>query len=66
MTDIVPSTGGAHGVGLATYAADGRVLDAWYLHPERTAGGGAAGTVPVSAGALEDALGGGAARAVGR
>ena len=64
MTDIVPSTGGAHGVGLATFTADDRVLDTWFLRPERTDGAGAAGTEPMRAGDIEDALGGGAARAV--
>jgi 2,3,4,5-tetrahydropyridine-2-carboxylate N-succinyltransferase len=64
VTDIVPSTGGAHGVGLATFTADDRVLDTWFLRPERTDGTGEAGTVPVRAGDVEDALGGGAARAV--
>ena len=34
MTDIVPTTGGARGAGLATYSDDGRVLDTWYLQPE--------------------------------
>lgn len=65
MTDIVPSTGGARGVGLASFTADDRVLDTWFLHPERTDGGGEAGTQPVRAADIEDALGGGAARAVG-
>jgi len=64
VTDIVPSTGGARGVGLATFAGDDRLLDAWFLQPERTEGGGTTGTEPVRAGDIEDALGGGAARAV--
>ncbi len=34
MTDIVPTTGGARGAGLATFSDDGRVLDTWYLQPE--------------------------------
>ena len=65
MTDIVPSTGGARGVGLASYTADDRVLDAWFLHPERTAGGGEAGTQPLRAADIEEVLGGGASTAVG-
>ena len=65
MTDIVPSTGGATGVGLATFAADEHVLDAWFVRPELTAGGREAGTRSVAVGAFEDALGTAAARAVG-
>ena len=66
MTDIVPSTGGAHGVGLATFTADDRVLDTWFLRPERTDGGGAGRHAsrcgrPTS----RTRSGGGAARAVG-
>lgn len=57
MTDIVPSTGGAYGVGLATYAADGHVLDTWFLTPERTEGGHDDGTQPMSAATAEVALG---------
>jgi 2,3,4,5-tetrahydropyridine-2-carboxylate N-succinyltransferase len=64
VTDIVPSTGGARGVGLATFTADDRMLDTWFLRPERTDGSGVAGTEPMRAGDVEDALGGGAARAV--
>jgi 2,3,4,5-tetrahydropyridine-2-carboxylate N-succinyltransferase len=64
VTDIVPSTGGAHGVGLATFTPDDQVLDTWFLRPERTDGAGEAGTVPMRPGDIEDALGGGAARAV--
>ena len=56
MTDIVPTTGGARGAGLATFSDDGRVLDTWYLQPElgdqpRT------GTEALSPGAIEDATG---------
>ena len=57
MTDIVPSTGGARGVGLATFNADGRVLDTWFLRPERTDDVGAAGTEVLGADAAEAALG---------
>jgi 2,3,4,5-tetrahydropyridine-2-carboxylate N-succinyltransferase len=65
VTDIVPTTGGARGAGLATFSDDGRVLDTWYLGPElgdqpRT------GTEPVSPGALEDATGVSANHVVGR
>ncbi|MEU6997812.1 2,3,4,5-tetrahydropyridine-2,6-dicarboxylate N-succinyltransferase [Nonomuraea sp. NPDC046570] len=34
MTAIDPATTGAHGVGLATIAADGTVLDTWFPAPE--------------------------------
>lgn len=63
MTHTVPSTGGARGVGLATFTADDRVLDTWFLRPERTEGGGATGTEPMRPSDIEDALGAGAARA---
>ncbi|HKA84612.1 MAG TPA: hypothetical protein VKD21_12150, partial [Acidimicrobiales bacterium] len=33
MTDAHASIAGARGVGLATFAADGRVLDTWYPSP---------------------------------
>ena len=65
MTDIVPSTGGARGVGLSTSSADGRVLDVWFVRPERTDGAGKAGTEPVPPGVVEDALGVGLGRAIG-
>jgi 2,3,4,5-tetrahydropyridine-2-carboxylate N-succinyltransferase len=65
VTDTVPSTGGARAVGLATFTAADQVLDTWFLRPERTDGGGSAGTEPVRAADIEAALGGGAARAVG-
>ncbi len=57
MTDIVPTTGGARGVGLATYSADERVLDAWFLRPERATDAGPAGTEVLGADAAETALG---------
>ncbi|MEV4898618.1 2,3,4,5-tetrahydropyridine-2,6-dicarboxylate N-succinyltransferase [Nonomuraea sp. NPDC055795] len=34
MTAIDPTTTGAHGIGLATIAADGTVLDTWFPAPE--------------------------------
>jgi 2,3,4,5-tetrahydropyridine-2-carboxylate N-succinyltransferase len=67
VTDTEPSTGGASGVGLATLAADGRVLDVWFVRPERTTGSDApAGTEAISVGAVEDATGLSAAKAIGR
>jgi 2,3,4,5-tetrahydropyridine-2-carboxylate N-succinyltransferase len=33
VTDLDPSTTGAHGIGLATIAADGTVLDTWFPAP---------------------------------
>ena len=36
MADLEPSSGGARGVGLATVTAEGRTLDTWFLHPERS------------------------------
>jgi 2,3,4,5-tetrahydropyridine-2-carboxylate N-succinyltransferase len=66
VTDILPSTGGARGVGLATLTPDGQVLDTWFVAPERTTGGEAAGTEPISVGAIEDASGLSADRAIGR
>jgi 2,3,4,5-tetrahydropyridine-2-carboxylate N-succinyltransferase len=66
VTDIVPSTGGARGVGLATLTPDGQVLDTWFVRPERTAGHEPAGTEPISVGAIEDASGLSADRAIGR
>ncbi|MEO7571106.1 MAG: 2,3,4,5-tetrahydropyridine-2,6-dicarboxylate N-succinyltransferase [Acidimicrobiales bacterium] len=65
MTDIVPSTGGARGVGLSTSSADGCVLDAWFVRPERTDGAGVAGTETVPPGVVEDALGVGLGKAIG-
>ena len=65
MTDIVPSTGGARGVGLSTSSVDGRVLDAWFVQPERTDGSGTAGTETVPPGVVEDALGVGVGKAIG-
>jgi 2,3,4,5-tetrahydropyridine-2-carboxylate N-succinyltransferase len=57
VTDTPPSTGGAIGVGLTTRAADGRVLDVWFLRPERRDDAGTAGTEVLGADAAETALG---------
>ena len=65
MTDIVPTTGGAQGAGLATYTDNGRVLDTWYLQP--TLGNHpTTSTESISPGAIEDATGVSAIRIVGR
>jgi 2,3,4,5-tetrahydropyridine-2,6-dicarboxylate N-succinyltransferase len=66
VTDLEPSTGGARGVGLATIAPDGTVLDTWYVAPERTTEARATGTEVISVGAVEDATGLSADRAIGR
>ena len=65
MTDIVPTTGGARGAGLATFGDDGRVLDTWYINPE-LGDQEATGTEVLSPGAIEDATGISATRVVGR
>jgi len=65
VTDIVPTTGGARGAGLATFSDDGRVLDTWYIHPELSHPA-ETGTETVSPGAIEDATGVSAIRVVGR
>ena len=65
MTDPAAPTGGARGVGLATVAGDGRVLDAWYLHPELVAEPGPGGTERLDATAAEAALGSEASSATG-
>jgi 2,3,4,5-tetrahydropyridine-2-carboxylate N-succinyltransferase len=56
VTDIVPTTGGARGVGLATFTDDGRVLDTWFPQPE-LGEHSSTGTEPLSPGAIEDATG---------
>jgi 2,3,4,5-tetrahydropyridine-2-carboxylate N-succinyltransferase len=63
MTDFRPS--GAVGVGLATVADDGTVLDTWYPAPELVDGPGPAGTSRLSAQEAAQALGGAVAGAVG-
>jgi 2,3,4,5-tetrahydropyridine-2-carboxylate N-succinyltransferase len=65
VTDIVPTTGGARGAGLATIADDGRVLDTWYLRPE-LGEQPSTGTDALSPGAIEDATGLSANKAIGR
>ena len=66
MTPTPPSTGGARGVGLATYAADDSVLDVWFPQPERSGDVATTTTASVSVGVIEDATGFSAARALGR
>jgi len=66
VTDTESSTGGARGVGLATHAADGRVLDTWFVHPERAGDVTEARTEALEPAASEEALGAGVAGAVGR
>jgi 2,3,4,5-tetrahydropyridine-2-carboxylate N-succinyltransferase len=65
VTDIVPSTGGARAVGLASYAADDRVLDVWFPRPALVADAGEAGTERVPVGEVEDLTGRSAGAAVG-
>jgi 2,3,4,5-tetrahydropyridine-2-carboxylate N-succinyltransferase len=57
VTDLEPSTGGARGTGLATFAADGRVLDTWFPSPERADEVGEAGTEVLDEGAAKAELG---------
>jgi 2,3,4,5-tetrahydropyridine-2-carboxylate N-succinyltransferase len=57
VQDLDAATGGATGTGLATLTGDGRVLDTWYLRPERADGGGAPGTVRLDAAEALHALG---------
>jgi len=56
VTDIVPTTGGALGAGLATFSDDGQVLDTWFVNPE-LGDQSTTGTEVLSPGAVEDALG---------
>jgi 2,3,4,5-tetrahydropyridine-2,6-dicarboxylate N-succinyltransferase len=65
VTDIVPTTGGARGAGLATFSADGRVLDTWYLLPE-LGEQAESGTETLSPGEIEDATGLTSQRVIGR
>jgi 2,3,4,5-tetrahydropyridine-2-carboxylate N-succinyltransferase len=61
------SSGGAEGVGLATLAADGTVLDTWFPDPRLTpAGSDPGGTARLEAGDVADELGGEAAAGIGR
>jgi len=64
VTDIVPTTGGARGAGLATLSDDGRVLDTWFPQPE-LGEQASSGTELLSPGAIEDATGL-SAKAIGR
>ena len=65
MTATAPASGGAQASGLATLAADGRVLDTWYLDPVLVPAPGAAGTERLDPTAAVAALGPDAAGAVG-
>jgi 2,3,4,5-tetrahydropyridine-2-carboxylate N-succinyltransferase len=62
MTDTRP---GAVGVGLATVAEDGTVLDTWYPAPELTGEPGPAGTERLSADRAAELLGAAAPKALG-
>ncbi|QRP45096.1 2,3,4,5-tetrahydropyridine-2,6-dicarboxylate N-succinyltransferase [Amycolatopsis sp. FDAARGOS 1241] len=59
-----PETTGAVGVGLATVATDGTVLDTWYPHPKLT-GTGTGGTERLTAAETAELLGEAAAALVG-
>jgi 2,3,4,5-tetrahydropyridine-2-carboxylate N-succinyltransferase len=59
-----PETTGASGVGLATVATDGTVLDTWYPHPKLTEGG-TPGTERLSAEEVTELLGEAAAALLG-
>jgi 2,3,4,5-tetrahydropyridine-2-carboxylate N-succinyltransferase len=64
-----PDSVGAHGVGLATIAADGTVLDTWFPSPSLgagPAGTSTAGTKRLSQQEAVDALGEGAAALLGK
>jgi 2,3,4,5-tetrahydropyridine-2-carboxylate N-succinyltransferase len=65
VTDLEPSTGGARGAGLATFAADGRVLDTWFPSPARADGGDRAGTEVLDEGSAKAVLGDDVAGALG-
>ena len=66
MTDTTaPRTTGAIAAGLATVAADGTVLDTWFPAPELSVEPGPAGTERLSVERAVEALGAGAAKAVG-
>ena len=59
------NTSPASAAGLATLAADGRVLDVWYPAPELAAGSGDPGTTRLDPVAAEEALGAAAGGALG-
>ncbi len=66
MTDTTaPRSTGAVAAGLATFAADGTVLDTWFPAPELTAEPGPAGTERLDAATAVRLLGANAAKAVG-
>jgi 2,3,4,5-tetrahydropyridine-2-carboxylate N-succinyltransferase len=66
VTDPAAVTSGATAAGLATHAADGRVLDAWFLRPELVVDSvGPAGTETLDDAAAREALGPDVAGAVG-
>ena len=64
MTDATRPNA-AHAAGLATLAADGRVLDAWYPAPAVGAAPGEAGTTRLDPVAAEASMGAAAASALG-
>ena len=64
-TDHPPSPAGATGAGLATLAADGRVLDVWYPAPSLGRAGAEPATSRLDPVAAEVALGGAVAAALG-
>jgi len=65
VTDAPTTARGARASGLATLAADGRVLDAWYPSPELTEAGGNTGTSRLDPVAAESSLGAAAAASLG-
>ncbi len=66
MTDANAATGGARGSGLATLAADGRVLDTWFPRPELVDAPDGAGTTRLDAEATRQAIGFDGLGALGR
>ncbi|MDP1819945.1 MAG: 2,3,4,5-tetrahydropyridine-2,6-dicarboxylate N-succinyltransferase [Acidimicrobiales bacterium] len=65
MTDTSRTTGGATAAGLATRAADGRVLDAWFPRPELAGATATAGSVDLDPSEAAEALGAEVAGALG-
>jgi 2,3,4,5-tetrahydropyridine-2-carboxylate N-succinyltransferase len=66
VTDTTAAIGGARANGLATLAADGRVLDTWYPTPERLDAPDGEGTTRLDAEATRQAFGFDALGALGR
>jgi 2,3,4,5-tetrahydropyridine-2-carboxylate N-succinyltransferase len=66
VTDTTAAPGGARASGLATLAADGRVLDPWYPRPERVDAPEGSGTTRLDAEATRQAFGFDALGALGR